>query len=116
MKFRALLFLPLLACSGGSGVDSGKSLSALSNEDYTKVCTYYNNKAADVEKGTCSNTMAKPSIQRLPCGSMNDVRGSGTCAVKVSDVEGCINGMNACAAAGAEKPPQECILIGNCIN
>jgi hypothetical protein len=111
----ALVVVPLFACSGGSGVDGSKSLTALSDADYSKVCKYYNDKAATITSQTCSGTMQKPMIQLLPCGTSNAVRGSGTCAVKVSDVEGCINGMNACAAAGTQTPPQECILLGNCV-
>jgi len=112
---RALLILPLLACSGGSGVDGGLALTSLSDADYVKVCTYYNTKAAQINMGAkCSSNNQQPNVALLPCGSMNDTRSYGGCSAKVEDAENCINSLDACKATAADNLPQGCVLLGNC--
>src|SRR5262245_47518618 len=103
-----LAFATLLgsvACGGGSGVDGGRPVTQLDNAEYTKLCTYYNQKADEISMKTCSSNMKQPMINRMPCGTTNALKGHGECALKVSDVESCINGTNACTATGAESVP-----------
>lgn len=111
-----VLFLGLAACSSGSGVDSGKALSALSDQEYSSVCNYYNTKAKALIGQKCgSNNQTVSDRQAAPiaCGTTNVLLNS-SCPAKVGDVEACINSTDACVAVGANAPSGQCLVVNNC--
>ena len=102
----------LVACSGGSGVDSGTALSALSDADYTKLCNWYNGKADALNNQKCDNAVVM-NVKHIPCGTTNVLKNS-ACPAKVGDVEGCMNSTDACVATGKNAPSGQCIVVNNC--
>lgn len=99
-------------CSGGSGVDGNKTIPQLTDQEYTSLCTYYNNKAKELVGKQCDNTTVM-QVNSIPCGSTNELAGS-ACAARVGDVESCVNNMSACVATGKDQPSGQCIVVNNC--
>lgn len=102
----------LTACSGGSGAPSSETVPQLSDADYTSLCTYYNAKVNDLVGKQCDSTTVM-QVKSIPCGTTNLLKGS-SCAARVTDVESCVNGMNACVATGKDSPSGQCIIVNNC--
>lgn len=110
--FSSLVVVAIAACSGGSGVDGGKTVPSLTDAEYTKLCTYYNQKAKELVGQKC-DTVAVTQTQTIPCGSTNVLSGS-SCAARVADVEACINSTDACVATGRNQPAGQCVVVNNC--
>ena len=106
------IVVALTGCSGGSGVDSGKTVPSLTGDEYTKLCTFYNQKAHDLIGQKC-DTQTVTQFRTIPCGTTNLLAGS-SCAARVADVEACINSTDACVATGRNQPSGNCIVVNNC--
>lgn len=102
----------LSACSGGSGAPSGTVVPQLTDEDYTKLCRYYNDKAKELVGKQCDNTTVM-RVNPIPCGTTNVLKGS-ACAARAGDVESCVNGMSACVVTGKDSPSNQCLIVDNC--
>lgn len=109
----ALVVLPLvvLACSSGSGVASGTSLSALSQDDYAKVCAYFNSKTQPLVGQTCMATQEKVlRVVYIDC-TRNPFAGT-MCAATVGDVESCAS-RDACGVLSTDVK-EECKRVAMC--
>lgn len=108
----ALLLLPLaVACSSGSGVSSGTALSALSQDDYAKVCAYFNSKTQPLVGQTCLDTQEKVlRVLYIDC-TRNPFVGT-TCTATVGDVESCAS-RDACGVLSTNVK-EECKRVAMC--
>ncbi len=111
-SFPIAIVVAVAGCSGGSGVDSGKTVPSLTDAEYTKLCTFYNQKAHELVGKKC-DTQAITEPPAIPCGMTNQLAGS-SCAARVSDVEACINSTDACVVTGKNQPSGQCIVVNNC--
>lgn len=112
----SFLAVTILACSSGSGVSSGQALSSLSQDDYAKVCTYFNSKSQALVGQTCMATQVKVlRVLYIDCDHNPFASASadgGACAATVSDVESCAS-RDACAVLSSDVK-EECKRVAMC--
>jgi hypothetical protein len=99
------------ACSGGSGVPSGKTLASLSSDEYVTVCKYFNAKSQSLVGQTCAATQVKVlRVLYVDC-DRNPFAGT-MCAATVSDVESCAS-RDVCAVLSPDVK-EECKRVAMC--
>ena len=108
----AVVVLPLvIACSSGSGVASNTALSSLSQDDYAKVCAYFNSKTQPLVGQTCMDTQEKVlRVLYIDC-TRNPFAGT-MCNATVGDVESCAS-RDACSVLSTNVK-EECKRVAMC--
>jgi hypothetical protein len=112
---RALRSLPFVlviaACSGGSGVSSGKTLASLQTDEYATVCKYFNDHAQLQVGQMCLQTQQKV-LRVLYIDCSNNPFKDAMCPATVGDMESCAS-RDACSVLSPQGTA-ECKRVAQC--
>jgi hypothetical protein len=105
-----LLFV-IAACSGGSGVSSGKSLASLQPDEYATVCKYFNDHA-QMQVGQICMTTQQKVLRVLYIDCTDSPFKDMMCPATVGDMESCAS-RDACSVLSPQGTA-ECKRVAQC--